>query len=109
MMKTASTTERIIKPVGTSADYAETYISTTPVGINTWVYLSDFQVNPIYGGCHKSTNIGHFYCNLEDRECRSEAEWNELGTFRPLSWPGSWRAVNVCREKHYPKATRPSR
>ena len=58
--------------------YTETYISITTVGINTWVYLSDLQVNRIYGGFHKSTNIGLFYCNLEDKECHSEAEWNEL-------------------------------
>ena len=25
--------------------YAETYISATPVGINTWVYLSDLEEN----------------------------------------------------------------
>ena len=58
--------------------YAETYISLTPVGINTWVYLSDLQQNRIYGGFHKSTNLGFFYCNLEDKECQSVAEWNVL-------------------------------
>jgi len=58
--------------------YAETYISPTPVGINMWVYLSDLEENRIYGGFHRSTNIGFFYCNLEDKECHSEAEWNEL-------------------------------
>ena len=58
--------------------YAETYISPTPVGINMWVYLSDLQENRIYGGFHRSTNIGLFYCNLQHKECHSEAEWNEL-------------------------------
>src|SRR5262249_49012670 len=58
--------------------YAETYISPTPVGINMWVYLSDLQENRIYGGFHRSTNIGLFYCNLEDKECHSETEWNEI-------------------------------
>jgi hypothetical protein len=58
--------------------YAESYISPTPVGINMWVYLSDLQDNRIYGGFHRSTNIGLFYCNLQDQECHSEAEWNEL-------------------------------
>jgi hypothetical protein len=58
--------------------YAETYISATPVGINTWVYLSDLPENRIYGGFHKSSNIGLFYCNLQDQECHSEANWNEL-------------------------------
>jgi hypothetical protein len=58
--------------------YAETYISATPAGINTWVYLSDLQENKIYGGFHKSSNIGLFYCNLQDQECHSEANWNEL-------------------------------
>jgi hypothetical protein len=58
--------------------YAETYISLTPVGINTWVYLSDLQENRIYGGFHKSTNLGFFYCNLQDKQCHSVAEWNEL-------------------------------
>jgi len=58
--------------------YAETYISPTPRGINRWVYLSDLQENRIYGGFHRSTNIGLFYCNLEDKECHSEAEWTEL-------------------------------
>ena len=58
--------------------YAETYISHTPVGINRWVYLSDLQENRIYGGFHRSTNIGLFYCNLQDKECHSEAEWNRL-------------------------------
>ena len=58
--------------------YAETYIATTPVGNNTWVYLSDLQANRIYGGFHKSTNIGLFYCSVEDKECHSEAEWNQL-------------------------------
>jgi hypothetical protein len=58
--------------------YAETYISPTPVGINMWVYLSDLQENRIYGGFHRSTNIGLFYCNLQDKECQSETEWNEL-------------------------------
>ena len=58
--------------------YAETYLSPTPVGINKWVYLSDLQENRICGGLHRSTNIGLFYCNLQDKECHSEAEWNEL-------------------------------
>jgi hypothetical protein len=58
--------------------YAETYISPTPAGINMWVYLSDLRENRIYGGFHRSTNIGLFYCNLEDKECHSEAEWNEI-------------------------------
>jgi hypothetical protein len=58
--------------------YAETYISPTPVGINMWVYLSDLHGKQIYGGFHRSTNIGLFYCNLEDKECHSEAEWNEI-------------------------------
>ena len=58
--------------------YAETYMFTTPVGNNTWVYLSDLQVNRIYGGFHKSTNIGLSYCSVEDKECHSEAEWNQL-------------------------------
>src|SRR6266576_6268455 len=43
-----------------------------------WVYLSDLQDNRIYGGFHMSTNIGLFYCNLLDKECHSEAEWNGL-------------------------------
>jgi hypothetical protein len=58
--------------------YAETYRSGTPVGVNTWVYLSDLQENRIYGGFHSSTNIGLFYCTLLKKDCRSEAEWNEL-------------------------------
>ena len=58
--------------------YEETYISLTPVGTNMWVYLSDLQDNRIYGGFHVSTNIGLFYCNLLDKECHSEAEWNGL-------------------------------
>ena len=58
--------------------YLETYISPTPVGNNMWVYLSDLQENRIYGGVHRSTNIGLFYCNLQDKECHSEAEWNDL-------------------------------
>ena len=37
--------------------YAETYTSSTAVGINTWVYLSDLTKNQIYGGFHRSTNI----------------------------------------------------
>ena len=76
--------------------YEETYISLTPVGINMWVYLSDLQDNRIYGGFHMSTNIGLFYCNLLDKECHSEAEWNGLvkpymedaittGTILPIS------------------------
>ena len=58
--------------------YAETYISPTPGGVNTWVYLSDLQQNRIYGGFHKSTNLGLFYCSLQDKECHSEVEWNDL-------------------------------
>jgi hypothetical protein len=58
--------------------YVKTYIAPTPVGINMWVYLSDLQQNRIYGGFHRSTNIGLFYCRLEDKECHSEAEWNNL-------------------------------
>jgi hypothetical protein len=82
--------------------YEETYLSPTPVGINMWVYLSDLQDNRIYGGFHMSTNIGlFFYCNLLDKECPSEAEWNGLvkpymedavttGTTLPISAaPGS--------------------
>ena len=57
---------------------AETYISYTPRDINKWVYLYDLQQNRIYGGFHRSTNIGLFYCNLEEKECHSETEWNEL-------------------------------
>jgi hypothetical protein len=49
--------------------YAETYISPTPGGVNTWVYLSDLQENRIYGGFHRSTNLGLFYCGLQDKEC----------------------------------------
>jgi hypothetical protein len=51
---------------------AEAYISSAPVGINMWVYLSDLQANRIYGGFHRSANLGLFYCNLEDKECHSE-------------------------------------
>src|SRR6516165_8119537 len=40
--------------------YRETYMSHTPVGTNIWVYLSDLQDNRIYGGYHRSTNIGFF-------------------------------------------------
>jgi hypothetical protein len=58
--------------------YAETYLSPTPVGINRWVYLFDVHGKRIYGGFHRSTNIGLFYCSLQDKECHSEAEWNEL-------------------------------
>ena len=58
--------------------YAETYISSTPVGINTWVYLSDLTKNQIYGGFHRSSNIGLFYCSLEDKQCHTEAGWNAL-------------------------------
>ena len=58
--------------------YAETYVSHTSVGNNVWVYLSDLQANRIYGGFHRSASIGLFYCNLEDKECHSEAEWNAL-------------------------------
>jgi hypothetical protein len=58
--------------------YRETYISHTPVGINMWVYLSDLQENRIYGGFHRSTNIGFFYCDLQNKQCRSISEWNEL-------------------------------
>jgi hypothetical protein len=58
--------------------YRETYISHTPVGISMWVYLSDLQENRIYGGLHRSTNIGLFYCDLQDKQCRSISEWNEL-------------------------------
>jgi hypothetical protein len=58
--------------------YEETYRSGTPVGLNTWVYLSALQENQIYGGFHSSTNIGLFYCTLLDKDCRSETEWNEL-------------------------------
>ena len=58
--------------------YAETYISPTPGGVNTWVYLSDLEQNRIYGGFHKSTNLGLFYCSLQDKECHSEVEWNDL-------------------------------
>lgn len=58
--------------------YAETYSSTTPRGINLWVYLSDLQTNRIYGGLHRSTNVGIFYCGLENKECHSVVEWHEL-------------------------------
>ena len=58
--------------------YEETYRSPTPVGSNLWVYLFDLPENRIYGGFHRSTNIGFFYCNLQDEECRSEAEWEAL-------------------------------
>src|SRR5262245_45538612 len=58
--------------------YVEALTSFTPKGINRWVYLSDLQTNRIYGGFHRSTNIGLFYCNLENKECHSEAEWDEL-------------------------------
>ena len=58
--------------------YEETYISPTPVGINMWVYLSDLLENRIYGGFHRSTNIGFFYCNLQNKECHSETEWEAL-------------------------------
>ena len=58
--------------------YAETYASPTPLGVNMWVYLSDLQGNRIYGGFHRSANLGLFYCNLEDKECHSEVEWSEL-------------------------------
>ena len=58
--------------------YEETYISPTPRGINVWVYLSDLLENRIYGGFHRSTNIGFFYCNLQDKECHSETEWEAL-------------------------------
>jgi len=49
------------------------------VGVNMWVYLSDLQENWIYGGFHRSAGLGLFYCNLEDKKCHSEVEWNELG------------------------------
>ena len=55
--------------------YMETYISPTAVG--NWVYLSDLEVNRIYGGFHRSTNIGFFYCNVQNKECHSEQEWGE--------------------------------
>ena len=58
--------------------YTETYISQTPVGVNMWVYLSDLQENRIHGGFHRSTNLGFFYCNVQDKECHSEVEWNDL-------------------------------
>jgi hypothetical protein len=58
--------------------YEETYRSPTPVGSNLWVYLFDLPENRIYGGFHRSTNIGFFYCNLQDKECHSEAEWEAL-------------------------------
>jgi hypothetical protein len=58
--------------------YEETYRSLTPVGSNLWVYLFDLPENRIYGGFHRSTNIGIFYCNLGDKECHSEAEWEAL-------------------------------
>ena len=58
--------------------YAETYASPAPVGVNMWVYLSDLQENRIYGGFHMSAGLGLFYCNLEDKKCDSEVEWNEL-------------------------------
>jgi hypothetical protein len=58
--------------------YSETYISPAPVGTNVWVYLSDLQTNRIYGGFHRSANLGLFYCNLEEKECHSEAQWGEL-------------------------------
>ena len=58
--------------------YRETYISHTPVGISMWVYLSDLQENRIYGGFHRSSNIGLFYCDLQNKQRRSVSEWNEL-------------------------------
>jgi hypothetical protein len=58
--------------------YAERYVSLTPVGIDIWVYLFDLHTNRIHGGFHRSTNIGLFYCSLENKECHSETEWNEL-------------------------------
>jgi len=58
--------------------YEETYVSPTPRGMNVWVYLSDLLENRIYGGFHRSTNIGFFYCNLQDKECHSETEWEAL-------------------------------
>lgn len=58
--------------------YAETYISRTHAGINIWVYLYDLQEKRIYGGFHESTNVGMFYCNVQDTECHSYAEWNQL-------------------------------
>jgi hypothetical protein len=30
------------------------------------------------GGFHISTTMGLIYCSLQDKECHSEAEWNEL-------------------------------
>ena len=79
MMKTGSTTERIMTLRLNKCLYAETYISHTPVGAGRWGCLSDLQerMEP-QGGFHRSTNIGLFYCNLEDKECHSEAEWNRL-------------------------------
>jgi hypothetical protein len=58
--------------------YAERYVSLTPKGINIWVYLFDLQTYRIHGGFHRSTNIGLFYCSVQNRECHSEAEWDEL-------------------------------
>ena len=50
-------------------------LSPTPKGINRWIYLSDLGG---VEGLHRSTNIGLFYCNLEEKECHSEGEWNKL-------------------------------
>ena len=58
--------------------YADAYISGTPKGVSTWVYLSDLQENRIYGGFYNSANIGLFYCTVRDQECHSRTEWNEL-------------------------------
>ena len=61
--------------------YRETYISHTPVG-------TDLQDNRIYGGYHRSTNIGLFYCDLQDKQCHSTSEWNAPSWWRqpPVLW-----------------------
>lgn len=58
--------------------YAETYISPTPVGINMWVYLSDLQDNRIYGGFHRSTNIGFFTATLKTRNATQKPSGTNL-------------------------------
>ena len=47
--------------------YAETYMYTTPVGNNTWVYLSDLQLNRIYGGFTSRPTLAFFTAALKTR------------------------------------------
>jgi hypothetical protein len=58
--------------------YAETYISPTPVGINMWVYLSDLRENRIYGGFHRSTNIGFFSAILKTKNATQKPSGTKL-------------------------------